>query len=162
MIKLFHFSYFSVNLGPFSGRGCPDVRVRHAVADWVMEALAVLIILAGWVVTLAVCVGQGAPLPAETWGMQGLATLACALLLAAARMPVRFFNFPVRVSERNIVPQYLLATRLTRAFNICCCLLLVSAPWAEASRAAAVLTVASLVLMGLSLVAYYLLALKSK
>ena len=162
MIKIFHFSGFSVNLGPFPGRGCPDVHYRPAVFDWALEALSVCIVLAGWGVVLAVHAGQGPLLPSGIWIMQGGATLVCALMLAAARMPVRFFNFPVRVSERNIVPQYLLATRLTRAFNVCLSLLLVSAPWAEAHVAAAVLTVASLVLMGLALIVYYLFALKGR
>ena len=158
MIQAFKFRLFTVNLGPFPGGNCPDVRLRLSVADRLTDAAAVLIVLLGWAGAWTLH-RQGTADP-QTWLLMGAATLVCALMLTAARMPVRYINFPVRVGAHNVARQYVLAVRLVRVFNVSLCLLFAAGQLASHHTWAAVLTVVSLVLLGLSLVAYYVLALR--
>lgn len=59
MIRIKSFNLFGVNLGPFSAHDCPDVHFRPAVVDWVMEGVALLLVVLGWVGVLWQYTTQG-------------------------------------------------------------------------------------------------------
>ena len=59
MIRMKSFNLFGVNLGPFSAHDCPDVHFRPAVVDWVMEGVALLLVVLGWVGVLWQYTTQG-------------------------------------------------------------------------------------------------------
>ena len=67
------FNLFGVNLGPFSAHDCPDVHFRPAVVDWVMEGVALLLVVLGWVGVLWQYTSQGGP-----GGLVGLTVWRCA------------------------------------------------------------------------------------
>lgn len=162
MIRIKNFNPFSINMGPFSGRGCPDVHYRPTVADWVLDGVALLLVLLGWVAVLVLYREQGGRVSGEVWAAAVSSVLVFALLAAGARMPVRFINFPVRVGAHNIGRQYMLAVRLMRALNICLCLLFASGPLSEHYAWSKVLMLVSLGLLVLSLAVYYVLAFRYK
>ncbi len=162
MIRNKSFNMFTVNMGPYSGRGCPDVRFHPAVVDWVMEGVALLFVLLGWAGVIYLCATQDGQIPAKMWVSASMSLLMFGLMLTGARLPVRFINFPVRVGAHNIGRQYVLAVRLMRAFNVCICLLFAAGPWTDHYLWARILFLAALVLMALSLVAYYVLAFRAR
>ena len=43
-----------INLGPYSGKKCPNVRFQHTVLDRILEGTALLIVLVTWISILIV------------------------------------------------------------------------------------------------------------
>lgn len=159
-MKSFHL--FGVNLGPFSAHDCPDVHFRPAVVDWVMEGVALLLVVLGWVGVLWQYTTQGGQADGNMWVSALLSTLVFALMVTGARLPVRFIRFPVRVNVRNVGQQYVCVVRLLRAFNVCISLLFAVGPWTDHHLWARIACLAALVLMALSLAVYYVVALRLK
>ena len=61
------FNLFGVNLGPFSAHDCPDVHFRPAVVDWVVEGVALLLVVLGWVGVLWQYTTQGGQADGNMW-----------------------------------------------------------------------------------------------
>ena len=122
------FNLFGVNLGPFSAHDCPDVHFRPAVVDWVVEGVALLLVVLGWVGVLWQYTTQGGQADGNMWVSALLSTLVFALMVTGARLPVRFIRFPVRVNARNVGQQYVCVVRLLRAFMSASACSLLSAP----------------------------------
>lgn len=159
-MKSFHL--FSVNLGPFSAHDCPDVHFRPAVVDWVVEGVALLLVVLGWVGVLWQYTAQGGQADGSLWVSAISSLFVFALMVTGARLPVRFIRFPVRVDARNVGQQYVCVVRLLRAFNVCISLLFAVGPWTDHHLWARIAFLTALVLMGLSLAVYYVAALRLK
>lgn len=159
-MKSFHL--FGVNLGPFSAHDCPDVHFRPAVVDWVVEGVALLLVVLGWVGVLWLYSTQGGQADGSLWVSAISSLFVFALMVTGARLPVRFIRFPVRVNARNVGQQYVCVVRLLRAFNVCISLLFAVGPWTDHHLWARIACLAALVLMALSLVVYYVVALRLK
>ena len=139
-----------INLGPYSGKNCPNVRFQPTVIDRILEGTALLIVLVTWIsIYWLYTQREGALLPAVLMG--GLAYL-----------PVRFINFPIRVTERNAAVQYLFAIRLTRVMNIILLLVLLGSVWGLYYAFGKLLLLVSFVLLGVAFIGYYILAFKYK
>lgn len=107
-----------INLGRYSGADLPNVRIQPRLLDWVMEAISVLV----WISLLCITFlyrqeisGMGG---GKNFILPGISTLITLLFLWSARAPIRYFNFPVRVTERNYVTQLILAVRFCRVVSI--------------------------------------------
>lgn len=107
-----------INLGPFSGKNCPNVRYQPSVVDRIFEGAALLALLGTLSSIYWFHVRSGEEISRELWIMGGISILTFVILAISAYVPVRLINFPVRVSERNIVVQYLLAVRFVRVINV--------------------------------------------
>ena len=170
------FNLFGVNLGPFSAHDCPDVHFRPAVVDWVMEGVALLLVVLGWVGVLWQYttqggqadgvyhagrtggwqyVGIGPPVDARVRADGDGCPPACALhpLPCARECPQCGAAIRVRGAPHVCV------VRLLRAFNVCISLLFAVGPWTDHHLWARIACLAALVLMVLSLVVYYVVAL---
>ena len=99
-----------LNLGRHSGAGMPNVIFRPVLIDWILIGLVVLPLAATWA-----CTGlfykelSAAGKEFLIWG--AMSTLTAILLLVSLRIPVKWINFPVKVTEQNIWVQYVLAIR---------------------------------------------------
>ena len=90
-----------INLGPYSGKNCPNVRFQPTVIDRILEGTALLIVLVTWIsIYWLYTQREGALLPA-VWVMGGCSIFCFLLMGGLAYLPVRFINFPIRVTERN-------------------------------------------------------------
>lgn len=151
-----------INLGPFSGSNCPNVRFRPALIDRILEGVAILLFLTtcGCILWLHI---QGGELPIPNVWLAGGVSLLCLILMGVCSyLPVRFYNFPVRVNERNIGIQYLLAVRLTRIMNVVLNLMFLSGAFLEYYELAKVFFFGSFALLALAFLGYYFLAFKYK
>lgn len=114
-------------------RDLPNVRVPRTIADKIMEVAAAVLLVLIWV--LAVIFYHKLPdiIPihfnvlgeADKWGnkgylffMAGIATLAMIGTGVSAYFPTRMTNFPIRITEKNILPQVILASHYLRILNI--------------------------------------------
>ena len=104
---------------------------------------------------------EGALLPA-VWVMGGCSIFCFLLMGGLAYLPVRFINFPIRVTERNAAVQYLFAIRLTRVMNIILLLVLLGSVWGLYYAFGKLLLLVSFVLLGVAFIGYYILAFKYK
>lgn len=93
----------------------------------------------------------------------GGCSIFCFLLMGGLTyLPVRFINFPIRVTERNAAVQYLFAIRLTRVMNIILLLVLLGSVWGLYYAFGKLLLLVSFVLLGVAFIGYYILAFKYK
>lgn len=107
-----------INLGPYSGSNCPEVHVQPRVIDRIEEIIAFLLLI-----TVGIVVWKYYPVVSEEernmmWLKVGVSAFIWVLALWSSYAPVKYYNFPVRVSEKNIAVQYLLVTRTFRVFNL--------------------------------------------
>lgn len=151
-----------INLGPYSGKNCPDVRFRPTVIDRILEGAALLVVLVTWIGIFWLYAQKGNSLSPDVWMMGGFSVFCFLLLSIAGYLPIRFINFPVRVTERNAGVQYLLAIRLTRVMNVILTLTFLGAAFRDHCAFGRILFFIPLVLMGLAFAGYYILALKYK
>lgn len=151
-----------INLGPYSGKNCPDVRFRPTVADRMLEGTALLLVLATWAVIGWQYI-QEEPLQSVVWVMGGCSLFSFLLVGGSAYLPVRFINFPVRVTERNVAVQYMFALRFVRMLNIFLALaLLASVLGLYYAAWGTLLFFVSFVLLGLAIAGYYVFAFRYK
>lgn len=151
-----------INLGSYSGKNCPDVRFRPALMDRLLEGIALLLVLATWVVIGWLSIQKEESLLSAVWVAGGCSLFSFLLLGGSAYLPVRFINFPVRVTERNVAVQYLLAVRFVRVLNIVISLVMLALVLVLYDAWGRLLFFVSFVLMGLAIIGYYVLAFKYK
>ena len=151
-----------INLGSYSGKHCPDVRFCPTLIDRLLEGVALLLVLATWAVIGWLSVRSGEPLSSAVWVAGGCSLFSFLLLGGSAYLPIRFINFPVRVTEGNVAVQYLLAVRLVRVLNIVLSLVMLALVLVQYDAWGKLLFFVSFVLMGLAIMGYYVLAFKYK
>lgn len=151
-----------INLGPYSGGKCPNVHYHPVLPDRMLEGAALLLVLATWGIICWLYIYKVEIFSSTLWGIGASSSFCFLLIGGCSYLPVRFFNFPVRVSERNIGVQYLLAVRLTRVVNVLLSLIFLSGVLTECFDAAGIMLIASLILLSLAFVGYYILAFRCK
>lgn len=138
----------------------PVVRLRPALPDRLLEAAALLLVVASWV--YVICnYGSGEAAFGTMLAAASSITVTVAALALAARMPSNMYNFPVRVTAANIAMQYMMAVRMVRVMNVVGFMGL-AIVIACVHRWAMVLVYVSLGLMAAVLVAYFVLACRRK
>lgn len=151
-----------INLGSYSGKDCPDVRFRPVLIDRMLEGIALLVVLATLTVVGWLYAQKGEPLSSAVWLSAGCSLFAFLLVGGSAYLPIRFINFPVRITERNVAVQYLLAVRLLRVLNIVLSLVLLARVLTMYYVWGKLLFFAAFLLLGLALAGYYVLAFRYK
>lgn len=151
-----------INLGPHSGKNCPNVHYHPGVLDRALEVAALLIVLAIWGCIYWLYTQRGVSHSSEMWISGGLSVLSFVILALSSYAPVRMINFPVRVNEQNIGIQYLLAVRFTRVMNIILGLLFMSSLLINYYRIASIFFGIAIALMFIAFVIYFVFALKYK
>lgn len=115
----------------------PDVKFRPGTPERLMEAAALLIVVATWIYIICMNhINEGDKfVDALVGGIVTTVTFAFVALCAYA--PVKLINFPFRPTPQNIAGQYVLAVRFIRIINITMslcmmsCTMLVYHTWAE-------------------------------
>ena len=158
-MKKIRLRFFNINLGPYSAEG-QDVNINYhpSVFDRVLEAVSALMVIAGCIYLVA---NDGFENKDMLIGFL-VNLLVCLLMFISAYAPVQYIRFPVRISGRNIVKQYVMALRLMRIVNIFICLMLVfnalSVNFSWANPAIGIVVTAML----LSIMVYYIFAIRNK
>ena len=151
-----------INLGPYPGKNCPDVHFRPTVIDRVLECAALIVVLATWVGIYWLYEIEDVSLSADVWMAGGFSVFSYLFMGIAGYLPIRFINFPVRVTERNVAVQYLLATRFIRVMTVILSLMFLGAVFKKLCALGGILFFVPLVLLGLAFAVYYILAFKYK
>jgi len=157
-----------INLGFKSGRDMPNVYLELAPMDRILEGLCILLTAAAWV--LAVLFYFDSPSPSgRLFISPGAMTAFTVIFFWASRAPIRLYNFPVKLNERNYVMQYLIATRLSRVVGLIGNLILFFGLFIELAPQLGVESDIFLYLMHLggglllaSLIVYYILAFRNR
>lgn len=157
-----------INLGPHSGGNMPPVYLPPTLIDRIMELLSILLAVAVWVLVILFHSNLQVA-PQKLFSPPVIMTVLSVLFLWSSRAPIRFYNFPVRLTERNYVMQLFLARRLSRVVSIIINLLFLCTVLNEAESLFAVkaglfamLRVVCIVLIVLSLAVYYFFAFRYK
>ena len=158
-MKKIRIRFFNIKLGPYSPEG-QDVNINYhpSVFDRGLEAVSSLMVIAGCIYIVA---NDGFENKDMLIGFL-VNLLVCLLMFTSAYAPVQYIRFPVRISGRNIVKQYVMALRLMRIVNIFICLMLVfnalsiNFPWANPAIGISVAA------MLLSIMVYYIFAIRNK
>ena len=101
-----------INLGPYSGKKCPNVRFQPTVLDRILEGTALLIVLVTWIsIYWLYTQREGALLPA-VWVMGGC-SIFCFLLMGDWRIfpsvsSISLFGSPSAMRLFNICLPYAL------------------------------------------------------
>ena len=88
------------------------------------EGVAVLLAVAAWGCAIWVYTHAEDKIVANfSLFAAGLGTFCLLLVGFSAYLPIRWIRFPVRITERNVAVQYLMAVRIARILNVCLTLL---------------------------------------
>jgi hypothetical protein len=108
-----------INLGHFPGKGLPNYYIQKSKVDYVLEGLSVLALIAGWLIALLSGGDNASPAGNDRYIVMIVATaVTAAFLLMPNRVSTRWYNFPVRVHEGNVVTQLFLVHKFLRVFNL--------------------------------------------
>lgn len=151
-----------INLGPYSGKNCPNVRYHPGIIDRALEVAALLIVLIIWGCIYWLYTQKGVSNSPEIWIPGGMSVLCFIIMELSSYVPVRKINFPVRVNERNIGIQYLLAVRFTRVMNVILGLLFLSSLLLNYYRIASIYFGIAIALMFIAFVIYFIFAFRCK
>lgn len=144
--------------GPYPAADGLRVIYHPSLPDHLLDAAALLVVLATWAGLLWVHLGTIGPIGPENW-MYGGFSIACFLLMSfGSRAPVGCISFPVRVNADNIGWQYTLAVRTVRVSNVLMCLGVGSTAFSGTFAWTWVVSSVSFILLGVTIVAYYVLA----
>lgn len=158
-MKKIRIRFFNINLGPYSVQG-QDINIKYhpSLIDRVFEMISALMVIAG-------CVYFVVNTEFENNNMLTgflVNLIVCLLVFTCPYTPVEYIRFPVRISRQNIVKQYIMALRLMRVVNIFISLMLVfnalsiNFPWASPAIGISVTA------MLLSIMVYYIFAIRNK
>lgn len=151
-----------INLGPYSGKNCPNVRYQPGVIDRVLELAALLILLTIWGCVYWLYTQKGAFLSPDVWIAGGASALSLVLVEVCSYAPVRKINFPVCVNERNIGIQYLLVIRFIRAMNLILGLIFLSSVFMSYYELASIFFWIATILLFVAFAVYFVFAFKYK
>lgn len=147
-----------INLGPYSGKDCPNVRYQPRMIDRILDGAALFLLLA---ICGAICwlhFHIAAPLSGNVWILGGTAVLISAIMYFCSFAPVRLINFPVRVHQWNIAVQYLLAIRFCKVLSVIINLSFLFGVFMDYYKWASFLFGSSFVLLILAFIGYYIVA----
>ncbi len=158
------------NLGPYSTKEFPNIRVYPTIIDRILEGVAVLLAIAAWVCAIWVYIHIEDKITANfSFMAAGLGTLCLLLVGISAYLPIRWIRFPVRITERNVAVQYFMAARIARILNVFLTLLFLTLVFNKVEMGYGIpqdlcnmITSAVVGLMILALIVYYILAFKYK
>ena len=158
-MKKIRIHFFNINLGPYSVQD-QDINIKYhpSLIDRVFEVISALMVIAG---CMYFVINGGFENKDLLTGFL-INLLVCMLVFTCPYTPVEYIRFPVRISRQNIVKQYIMALRLMRVVNIFICLLLVfnalsiNYPWANPVIGISVTA------MLLSIMVYYIFAIRNK
>lgn len=122
-----------LNISPMYKQNLPNVRIPRTFTDKIMETLAAILLVLVW--GLAVIFYHKLPdiIPihfnisgeADRWGgkvylfiMAGIASLAMIGTGISSYFPTRMTNFPIRITENNMLPQLILVSHYLRILNL--------------------------------------------
>lgn len=155
-----------LNLGRYSAKNFPNVRVYPTRIDRILEIAAVLLTVGTWCVTVAsysLILHDGAT--SSPFGRAGFATLCLIALGWCGYIPIKLVRFPFRITERNVYTQFFLAVRTARCLNVVLSSLFLIRCLGEFGQKSGVspelcdaLTFAVALIMVLILIIYYLFA----
>ena len=159
-----------LNLGPYSTKEFPNIRVYPTIIDRILEGVAVLLAIAAWVCAIWVYIHIEDKITANfSFMAAGLGTLCLLLVGISAYLPIRWIRFPVRITERNVAVQYFMAARIARILNVFLTLLFLTLVFNKVEMGYGIpqdlcnmITSAVVGLMILALIVYYILAFKYK
>ena len=150
-----------IKFGFYSGADYPDLRFLPSRLDHVLEGGVILLLLTAWASAFYFHFGPqpaGAE-PSYVWAMAGSSLLTALLLGVSAYLPMRFYSFPVRLTDENVGMQCMLAVRLVRVLNIQLNALLTVCLWlAKDARIMGAAMPVLGVVIALTFIAYYALA----
>ena len=158
-MKKIRIRFFNINLGPYSVHD-QDINIKYhpSLIDRVFEAVSALMVIAGCIYFVANSGFENK----DTLAGFLINLLVCLLVFTCPYTPVEYIRFPVRISRQNIVKQYVMALRLMRIVNIIISLMLVfnalsiNFPWANPAIGISVTA------MLLSIMVYYIFAIRNK
>ena len=158
-MKKIRIRFFHINLGPYSVQD-QDINIKYhpSLIDRVFEAVSALMVIAGCIYFVANSGFENK----DTLAGFLINLLVCLLVFTCPYTPVEYIRFPVRISRQNIVKQYIMALRLMRIVNIFISLMLVfnalsiNYPWANPVIGISVTA------MLLSIMVYYIFAIRNK
>lgn len=96
----------------------PDVKFHPGLPERLMEAAALLLVVANWGYIIYMRLAHGNENFTAACVMGVTATISFIIVALCAYAPVKLINFPSRVTPTNIVTQYVLAVRFIRVINI--------------------------------------------
>lgn len=120
-----------INLGFHSGKNTPPVFLPPALPDRIMEIVSALIVISTWILAIVIYMRYSVP-SMPLFAAPIAMTCATAAFLFAGRAPIRYYNFPVKLTERNSMIQLFLARRFLRVVGIIVNLLLLCVVMSEA------------------------------
>lgn len=153
-----------INLGFRSGKSMPNVYLELTPVDRILEGLAIMLTVAAWVLAIVFYFNLAHP-PSQLFISPIMMTVMVIVFLWASRAPIRFYNFPVKLNERNYVMQYFIASRFTRVASLIVCLmtfcgLLMELAWVLGVAEGVFLIMLHIItgILLLSFIVYYVLA----
>lgn len=157
-----------INLGRNSGKGMPNVHLNPALIDFIIEGLSILLGIVACVITIIYYPKLSVKL-SQFWLFPLFVMLLTVLFLWLSRAPIRFYNFPVKLTEQNYVRQYWIASRLTRTIGLILNLLMLFSVLMETKAVLGqsptvffIMFKVSIVLIFLALGVYYYFALRNR
>ncbi|MDO4164432.1 MAG: hypothetical protein Q4D56_08605 [Bacteroides sp.] len=136
-----------------------NVRYQPGWVDHMLEGLAVLVEMVIWICIYRLYLKEGNVSP-EVWTMGGTSLFSLILLGVCAYVPVRYYNFPFRVNERNMGVQYALAVKLIRGLNVVLGLMFLACVFVPYYPNASLFVSLSVVLMVILFIVYAIFAYK--
>lgn len=142
-----------INLGFYTGSGS-NVRYQRTGFDYLLTGVAFLPVLAGWIYILYQTRQTGG-LFFQEHAMSGMVMLLLFLVLGCSMfVPVRYYHFAFRITEKNIGRQYVLAIRLCQFWNVAISCMNLGKLLGKSCAGAIYLSVFGVVLMACTFVAY--------
>ncbi len=108
-----------INLGFYSGKHLPNVRLYPTMLDRILEVVALVV----WIIMCAAVIYLCFQLPGGDTKSKAIAvaiagTFGMVTVAYGGYAPVRLFKFPFRVTEQTVMVQVKLAARLSRVMNV--------------------------------------------
>lgn len=145
-----------INLGRHPATEALNVRLIPQPIDRILEVATALLVILMWV-GFFVFVNERTLI-----GIPIIGTIVVGVTHGCAYAPLRYFNLPVRINERNAAIQYLLASRLCRVISIPTALLFCGTLIKDlVNWGTLVLFIATVLLFGVIII-YHIIALRHK
>ena len=146
-----------INLGFNSGKDAPNVRYYPTLIDRILELIVVCINITMWVAFFLL--HNKINLSTET---AVLGTILSILMGSIAYFPIRYFNFPINITQQNVAIQYTLAVRYVRILNIIYTTMLASSIFLTYYHWCNIVNKVCTLVMVISIVCYFILVIRHK
>ncbi|NDV59020.1 hypothetical protein [Bacteroides sp. 519] len=102
-----------INLGRFSGKGMPNIRIRPVMLDWIFIGVSLAIVILVWILFL-INYQQLTAQGNDGFTLAIMNTVITIILVSVPYIPLKWTNFPFRLTEANVWKQYFLLLRVVR------------------------------------------------